>query len=713
MLARKAELDLNDAQALRELAQLVGVQTAYYDVSRKRRQASLESLLLATQRLGAPVNTLRDAPEALRAERERISAELLPPAHAMWDGEPRPIPVQLPENDIGKLECRLVREDGEGRCWTVRPDELSVVDPTGSVSPHRKVLGLELPAPLPHGYHCLEVEGGKVLYRTLILSAPRKAFQSREKVWGIFVPPYALCSERSWGAGSFSDLETTADWLRSLGGRVLATLPMLAAFLEEPFDHSPYAPVSRLFWSEFYIDVERVPELEHCARARTLCDSGEVRAEIAALRAARKVDYRRLMRLKRRILELLARDFFASDSQRRKAFNSYIEEHPAAPDYAKFRAVTDRRKLPWSKWPEPQRAGALQESEYDATARDYHLYAQWLAHEQVHELGQKLREAGSKLYLDLPLGAHADGYDVWRHQDLFITGMSAGAPPDTLFTRGQSWGFPPIHPRRMREEGYAHFLDVVRHHLRSAGILRIDHVMALHRLFCIPEGAEARDGVYVRYPAEELYAVLAIESQRHAAMIVGENLGTVPQYVNESISARGLQGMYVMQYELTPGRETVFPPVPRNSVASTNTHDMPPFAAYWRGMDIAQREELGLLDVAGARLERRERAWLRGSVRAMLEKRYGLAEGRTNDIRAILEACLAFLSGSPARVALVNLEDLWLETKPQNVPGTGSELPNWRRKLRYTDQEFSRMHSVLTCLERVDSLRTKRKETDD
>lgn len=704
---------MTETQALRELAQLAGIQTVYYDVAGRRRSASAESLFLVLRQLGVPLEKPADAAEALRAERQRLAGEPCAPVHAAFDGDPGVIPLRLPRHGVPALACRLTCEDGEVRRWTTRPEQLVALDDRPAGAADRNVMGLSLPPAMPHGYHRLELEAEAFACESLILSAPREAFQSHERLWGIFVPPYALTTEASWGAGSFSDLGVAADWLRCLGGRVLATLPMLAAFLDEPFDHSPYAPASRLFWNEFYVDVTRARELEHCAEARELCASADVRAEIAALKSGHMVDYRRVMRLKRRILELLAGHFFAHPTERRRAFDAYVEAHPAVASYAEFRAVLDRRRVSWRQWPARQRDGTLHESDYDASAKQYHLYAQWLAHEQVHELGAKLRDAGTRLYLDLPLGSHANGYDVWQQQDLFMAGLSAGAPPDSVFTRGQDWGFPPVHPRRMREQGYAHFIDLLRHHLRSAGVLRIDHVMALHRLFCIPRAHEPRDGVYVRYPANELYAILAIESHRHAATIVGENLGTVPAYVNRSMAAHGLQRMYVMQYELGPGERSVLRPVPKNAVASVNTHDMPPFAAYWQGQDISLRESQGLLDSAGAQREREQREQLRNSVRNRLEQRGELACGQQHSAQAILEACLAFLSASPARVALVSLEDLWLEERPQNVPATASEMPNWQRKLRYDYEEFSRMRSVLTCLERVDSLRRKGEYADD
>jgi 4-alpha-glucanotransferase len=200
-----------------------------------------------------------------------------------------------------------------------------------------------------------------------------------------------------------------------------------------------------------------------------------------------------------------------------------------------------------------------------------------------------------ELYLDMPLGAHGDGYDVWRYRELFALGASGGAPPDPVFTQGQDWGFAPVHPQRSRERGHAYLRAYLRHHLRHAGMLRIDHVMGLHRLYWVPRGQPASQGAYVTYPAEEVYAMLSIESHRHQAVIVGEDLGTVPPEVSRSLKRHAVGGMFVAQYEFCLPPKPVLRPVPRNVVASLNTHDMPPFHAYWRGLDIEDRRALGLI----------------------------------------------------------------------------------------------------------------------
>jgi 4-alpha-glucanotransferase len=479
----------------------------------------------------------------------------------------------------------------------------------------------------------------------------------------------------------------------------------LASFLDHPLEPSPYAPVSRLFWNDFYIDLTRVPELEGCPSAQAIVGSPEVQQESQGLRSLPLVDYHRQMRLKRRVLEELTQCFFAEPSQRYSAFARFVEADPSLGDYARFRATVERQRSPWPTWPEPLRDGVLKAGDYDEEAKRYHLYVQWLAHEQMQTLCQRGRAAGVKLRLDLPLGVHPDGYDVWRERDVFALRATAGSPPDTFFTKGQDWGFPPLHPEAMRKQGYSYFIACLRHHLQHAGILRLDHIMSLHHLYWIPRGMEARDGVYVRYPSEELYAILSVESHRHQALIVGEDLGTVPRYVRKAMARHNIHRTYVVQFELKPDRRRPVRSVPTASVASVNTHDMPPFAAFSRGLDIDDRLKRGLLDDKGARSERRARQALKRDLLAFLRREGLLKKDERHDERAVLRACLAFLSASPACVVLVSLENLWLETEPQNVPGTTDEHPNWRRKARYSFEALCQMPEVLHTLREVDRLR--------
>jgi 4-alpha-glucanotransferase len=250
----------------------------------------------------------------------------------------------------------------------------------------------------------------------------------------------------------------------------------------------------------------------------------------------------------------------------------------------------------------------------------------------------------------------------------------------------------------MRRQGYRYLRDLLAHAMRVAGMLRLDHVMGLHRLFWIPHGFAPRDGVYVRYPAEEWYAVLTLESHRHRCALVGENLGTVPPEVHTALRRHHLLGLYVVQYEVQPDERKPLNPPPRLAVASLNTHDMPTFTAFWRGMDIQQRLRSGLLSAADARRERQRRERLRQTLARWL---------RLKNRMSPLEGCLRWLAASRARMVQISLEDLWAETRPQNVPGTGQSQPNWRRKWRYRLEQVERSRRVKRILQQIHCYRAK------
>lgn len=698
-------------RTLHQLAALYGVQTAYYDVGHRRRVAAPESLLPVLRALGAPLQTFQDVPAALRERRQALWRRGAEPVVVVWEGSGG-LDLRLPDHLAGKsIACRLVLEGGETRTWVVDAGRLAAVQSAEVEGVSFVVKRLALSGPLPWGYHRLTLETQGARYQVLIICAPRRAYplggNEAGRSWGGFLPLYALRSRRSWGGGDLTDLETLLEWVAGLGGGLVGTLPLLAAFLDEPCEPSPYAPASRLFWNEFYLDVARVPEVRNCPGARALLESAALWQETETLRSLPVVEYRRQMSLKRRVIEELARSLFSGTAPPPEELRSFVKDHPGVEDYARFRAVCERQGRPWPQWPRAMREGLLGRGDYDPGAKNYHVCAQWLVHRQLEALADKARRHGEGLYLDLPLGVHSQGYDTWRERACFAAEVCGGAPPDSFFTRGQNWEFPPLHPEAIRERGHRYVIAYLRHHLRFAGLLRVDHVMGLHRLFWIPKGGEPGDGVYVRYPAEDLYAVLTLESHRGKCAVVGENLGTVPSYVNASMVRHGMHGMYVLQYEVTPDGKRPLRAVAPLAMASLNTHDMPPFASFWRGQDIAERRGMGLLDAEGEREELAIRRALKEALVGYLNRNGG-SGASVEDPAAVLRACLGFLGASRARVVLVNLEDLWLESAPQNVPGTGGERLNWRRKTRYGFEDLSLRPGVLETLREVERRRRKK-----
>jgi 4-alpha-glucanotransferase len=432
--------------------------------------------------------------------------------------------------------------------------------------------------------------------------------------------------------------------------------------------------VSRLFWNELYLDVERAPALERASKTRALLDAPGYRAEAERLRAQPGVDHRAAYAHRKAALASLVREVAPVDAPLPTELAEYAASCAHAEDYAAFRAIGEREARSWHVWPAHLRAGSVGERDYEEGAYRFHLYAQWAMDRQLEAQARGSAGERATLYMDLPLGTHPDGFDVWRWRDLFAD-ASAGAPPDAFFAGGQDWGFPPVHPRRARADGHRYWASSLRHLMRVSGMLRLDHVMSLHRLFWIPRGFSGTEGVYVRYPADELYAVLCLESHRHRTEVVGEDLGTVPAGVREDMEAHRIRRMYVVPFELDPKRGALAPEPP-GAVASVNTHDMPPFASYVRSPGTA--EPLGKAVGAGARPEP----------------------------HALLRDTLERLAEGPARLVLVSLEDLWLETESQNRPGTAS-AQNWGRKAAHPLEDMAGLEQVEDTLAAVDRARAR------
>jgi len=262
------------------------------------------------------------------------------------------------------------------------------------------------------------------LAETLIISAPMKAYvpgSVKEKIWGVFLPLYALHTRNSWGAGDFADLETLIEYIRGLGGNMVGTLPLLPSFFDEYLGPSPYMPASRLFWNEFYLDISGVPELINCPSAQARIGSADFKNELKTLRKSRTIDYPHQLSLKRNILEELSEHFFTQKPARFADFQTYLDSHDSLEDYACFRAAGEKHGLRWTTWPQAMRGGELKEGDYSEKNRQYHLYTQWLAREQIQHLSKKACSNNLILYLDLPIGVHPYSYDVWRNRETFVT----------------------------------------------------------------------------------------------------------------------------------------------------------------------------------------------------------------------------------------------------------------------------------------------------
>jgi len=687
-------------RALEALATRHGVQTTYetHDRARGRARGRVgdESLVGVLAALGVPISHRDQAPDLLAAASASAHRQVLEPVLVRRPGAPTAHTLTLPSAvDPGRVQVTLRLEDGtvERRplpsilAGPGRPERID----GAAVTRHR--FRLTCPLGAHPGYHRLEVEGPGLAASALVISAPRRC-PDPGRGWGVFTPLHAVRTGTDWGVATYRELAELGEWVGELGGAFVGTLPLNAGFLDGPVvEPSPYRPASRLAWNELYVDVERLPELEIAPEARTLLASAGLRRRLARLRSAPSSDPAATLAVKRQVLELLADALAAGPSPRRRALEAFLAERPEVEAYARFRAATETLGRPWTAWA-GARPGRIPVGAADERRVRYHRYAQWVADSQLAEAATR-----GGLYLDLPVGVHPDGFDPWWHPEAFATGATGGAPPDSFQGAGQNWAVNPLHPAGVRQDGYRYPIALLRQAMRHAAAVRIDHVMGLHRLWWIPEGMAATEGAYVSYRAEELRAVVVLEASRAGVAVVGEDLGTVAPAVRAAMRRDGMLRSHVHQFAATS--DDPLPDPPPDSLASLGTHDLPPFAAWWAGLDIDERARQGEHPEA-ARAPRAERAALRASIADAL--------GRPASPGRVLQLLLLDLAGGPARLVLVDLEDLWLEREPQNRPGTGPEEGNFRRRWarRWPDDLRPRNRRPATVLRLVDAARRGR-----
>ncbi|MGW0117148.1 4-alpha-glucanotransferase [Streptomyces sp. NPDC003327] len=545
---------------------------------------------------------------------------------------------------------------------------------------------------LPLGVHTVEAAApdGRTGTSTLIV-APARVPQPARRSYGLLVQLYSLLSQRSWGMGDLGDLRELATWAgRTHGAGFVQVNPLHAGVPGAPTDPSPYRPSSRRFPDPVHLRIEDVPEYAHVGPERreeldrVLADAAELREQVLSKGAL--IDRDAVWELKRRALEIVVAGVELGPGRRADYCDFLAERGRALEDHATYQALAERHGPHWRSWPEelrsPATAAAAVRADGALSARvDFHCRLAWLTDRQLAEAATAAREAGMAVGIvhDLAVGVHPDGSDVWARQQDFAPGMSVGAPPDAFNSRGQVWGLPPWRPDALAAAGYAPYRGLLRELLRHAGALRIDHVMGLFRLWWVPEGSEPTRGTYVRYDAAAMLAVLALEAHRAGSLVVGEDLGTVEQGVREELARRGVFGTSVLWFERDWAR-TGRPLAPERwraeCVATATTHDLPSTAARLSGDHVALRQRLGLL-AGDPERERVADATETAEWLGLFERLGLLPEGAGGE-EAEIRAVHRFLCATPARMVGLWLPDAVGDRRPQNLPGTWDQYPNWR-----------------------------------
>ncbi|MGW3625501.1 4-alpha-glucanotransferase [Streptomyces sp. NPDC000880] len=717
---------------LARLAALHGVATAYAPSEGVTVPVPDTTVVAVLAALDVDASTPAALRDALNHAESAASARLLPPTVVLWREGGDPLPPALTALPVG-TSVRVETEGGGAVEWTSPPpadavpqgwaepsstvgagpppdaghpaDAAPPADPTppagaalrGAAEPSTTADATPAAdeprvwSQLPLGVHQLYAHApDERVERSTLIVAPARVPQPDRRSFGFLVQLYSLLSARSWGMGDLGDLAELATWSgRALGAGFVQVNPLHAAVPgPAPTDPSPYRPSSRRFPDPVHLRIEDIPEYAYVgARDRQRLD--ELRDEAARLRESvlekgALIDRDAVWALKRAALEIVHR--IPLGPGRRAVYCDFLaEQGQALEDHATWCALAEVHGPEWHSWP-----AALQDPRSPETARarrelmervDFHGRLAWLTDRQLAAAGQAAHEAGMDVGIvhDLAVGVHPGGADAWAQRETFAAGMSVGAPPDAFNARGQDWGLPPWRPDVLAASGYAPYRGLLRGLLRHAGALRIDHVMGLFRLWWVPEGSPPTEGTYVRYDAEAMLAVLALEAHRAGTVVIGEDLGTVEPGVREALSRRGVLGTSVLWFERDwAGTGRPLPPERwrEGCVATATTHDLPSTAARLTGEHVALRHRLGLL----TRPLEQERTQDAADVAEWLGLLTGLGllpEGR-GDEEGQIRAAYRFLLGTPARMVGVWLPDAVGDRRPQNLPGTWDQYPNWR-----------------------------------
>jgi len=705
--------------ALTALARACGIADHYWDARGERFHPSsdtLRHLLHAMRVLHSREADGEAIASALETERGAAWARTLPPVRVLRSGDPTGIELVVPDDALEqRWQWRLHAEHGEPLSAEFTPTELDLSTDEGgepdTAHGHRQGVAVQrrwlaLPE-VAEGYHHLAISrtGHAPLPGTAarLIVAPHRCQDTHgPRAWGPATQLYALRSARNQGLGDFSDLASLCRHFATLDADLVGINPLHALFAHDPEQASPYSPSSRLFLNPQYIALDAVPG--HATLEQTLREHEDERK---ACLGVDFIDWSRVAALSSSALEALHAHALATDDESLAAFADW---RAAAGEplerFALFEALRERNAAStteptsaWWDWPD-----GLDDPESPASARaaieradrvTYHAWLQWLAATQLDAAAEAASQAGMRigLYQDLAVGTAAGGSDAWAAQSAYLRGIGVGAPPDDFSASGQNWGLPPLDPRALREQGYEPFAQMLRANMRASGAVRIDHVMGLARLFWIPEGASPVEGAYVSYPLDDMLAVLALESRRAGCLVIGEDLGTVPEGFRERLAEAGVLSYKLMYFEKAyDGDQGFIAPsdYAANSLVGANTHDLPTLRGWWQERDLTLRDELGLMPsaefVQAQRVERRaDKRRLLDTMQHVGALPPGTSAAQADEIDMddeLVAAVHAFIARSPSHLLVANLEDMVGQVEQMNLPGTDRDVyPNWRRRL--------------------------------
>ncbi|MHB1215959.1 MAG: malto-oligosyltrehalose synthase [Thiobacillus sp.] len=703
---------------LDQLCERCGIVSGYRDIWGEFHQTPDTTRRALLAAMGLPAETDEAVAASLLAFERRRWTRRLPPVQVVRaPARPHRIAMTLPaaEATLTWRWC-LQRESGaEDRGECVPADlEASGHHELDGQAFVRRVLPLDVA--VEPGYHRFTLEradGEGAASAMSFIVAPTTcytppAIQGEGRAWGFAAQLYGIRSERNWGIGDFGDLHRMIEFCAEAGAGVVLLNPLHALFPDDPDHASPYSPSSRSFFNPLYLDVEAIADFAECEAARAMVHLPKFQAQLRALRATAEVDYRGVAELKSQVLERLYAHFRSAHLDRNSAQAQAFRSFQAARGdrlrkQALFEALQahfrgeDSAVWGWPAWPAAYRDSQAPEVDAFCAAHldrvEFFEYLQWQASRQLGAVGTRSWEMGLGIgvMLDLAVGVAEGGAATWRRRELYALGASTGAPPDEINRMGQDWGLPPWIPHQLTDTAYVPYIEMLRANMRDSGALRLDHVMGLQRLFWVARGRPKAEGTYVCYPFEDLLGILALESQRNRCLVVGEDLGTVPDDVRDALQPMGVLSTRLLYFERQDNGRLQPPQVyPANAVAAVTTHDLPTLAGFWQGLDIDLRAQLHLFpddevrnQQVVTRSEDRAQLMIALADEGVLPPDSGFQPVAFPEMTPELAAAVyTYLARAPSRLLLLQMEDGFGVREQPNLPGTIAPVyPNWRLKL--------------------------------
>jgi 4-alpha-glucanotransferase len=695
---------------LRQLARCYGIEPFYQDGTGQPHTVPVSTLQNLLSSLGIHVSDLSDVKKALKEaklSRWRNIVDDVLVVHPSRTPQSFFVALPLGEHSLKQVKVEWVFENErfKRRTFGCRGDRCRVVGRKSIDGVRHVRISLAYPRDMALGYYRLTMKiligSGVIEGKALVIVSPHQCYLSSRprRSWGMTVQLYGLRSQSNWGMGDLHDLQKVVKWAgETLQADTVGVSPIHAP---TPGMISPYSPSSRLFLNPLYLKIERISEFQNTPALQKRVESKAFQVDLVLLRQSSLINYEKVAALKWPIFEALFEKFQqqhgTGKTGRARAFGRYIQKEGMFLErFSVFQALTEYfGTSAWPGWPkEFQNPNSVEVERFRIAHKNrirFFQYLQWQCEEQLQGVKRTARRSKVPLglNLDLPVGIHPYGADAWMFHQELGEGLTIGAPPDWFNRQGQNWELLAPLPTKMRASHYQFFIETIRHNMRHGGVLRIDHALGLFRLFVIPDGGSGKDGAYLRFPVDELLAIVALESARNRVVVVGEDLGTVTPTIKKRLAKAGVLSYRVLLFEKKANGAFRAPgQYPENALVSATTHDLPTLRGFWLGRDIEVKSRIGFYPSAKeAEAEWEQRARDRVALIQALKKENLLPSKVSPHIPRHIsdefcQAIYAYLARTPSRMLIIPLEDLLGEVETPNFPGLpGSAYPSWRMKI--------------------------------